>query len=821
MRTIRKSKLLVLLSILLLTSMLVACGSSSEAQPQLESEASKADASETLQAKTPQETEGEIKTLFIGPELVDCEGAGPQKCMLVKESPDGEYGLFYDQIEGFDYEEGYEYEIVVEVTKVENPPADASSLKYSLVEVVSKTAVSTEDTTTESALEGTLWVLRSYIDANGDTADVLPDTNITAEFQDGKLAGNAGCNQYFGAYQLDGNALTVAVGGTTMMACPEPVMAQEQAYLAALGSSAAFEISGDQLQIADSEGNTILTYVADQPPSLTGTDWQLMSYNNGKGGLVSSLATELITAVFGDDGKLTGFAACNNYHAPYEVDGGSIAIGPAAATRKMCAEPVNVMEDEAGYFQALERAAEFEIKDGQLTMYDEEGTRQLVYRVATDEAASAPTKQPVDAVADQSGVATTYRTILPSDRGDVLLVILTLDPDGTVTLITDHLDDEAGEAPIEQTGAWETTDDGNVIVTVADDKGEESVYEFEVRDGHLHALEYDVTLFGEQGLPLHPHLASIATTAKRAFLTLDLDAGFPLDPFFVSVNGGGDLDAGMLAEGCSGFIHQQPVVSLDWEGEADFAEFFFYSDHDPTLVIQTPDGEYLCSDDTNPLLLDPSIEIQNPAKGEYDIWVGSFHPNQLLPGVLVLTTRPDVNIGNFSLDNLITRPAVPEILETAEGRKEAEQLLQTIEQHQGDIEKLSAGGEPFTVELTGEGKVPAFEYDIEDQQCTGFISEVPDYVFDWSGTADEMAIFFEGDADSSLVVVQPGGEVICNDDSITNENVNPLLIVSNPAEGLYAVFVGHLNPDVPISGKLTITDVASVQPALLNPTATQ
>ena len=52
-----------------------------------------------------------------------------------------EYGLFYDQIEGFNYEEGYEYEIVVEVTKVENPPADASSLKYTLIEVVSKTPV--------------------------------------------------------------------------------------------------------------------------------------------------------------------------------------------------------------------------------------------------------------------------------------------------------------------------------------------------------------------------------------------------------------------------------------------------------------------------------------------------------------------------------------------------------------------------------------------------------------------------------------------------------------------------------------------------------
>jgi hypothetical protein len=40
-------------------------------------------------------------TLYVGPLLVDCEGEGPQKCMLVKEKPEDEYMLFYDQVEGF------------------------------------------------------------------------------------------------------------------------------------------------------------------------------------------------------------------------------------------------------------------------------------------------------------------------------------------------------------------------------------------------------------------------------------------------------------------------------------------------------------------------------------------------------------------------------------------------------------------------------------------------------------------------------------------------------------------------------------------------
>ena len=54
------------------------------------------------------------------------------------------------------------------------------------------------------------------------------------------------------------------------------------------------------------------------------------------------------------------------------------------------------------------------------------GTRQLVYQVAMDETALAPVKQPVDTAADQSDAATTYRTILPSDAGDALLVTLTV-----------------------------------------------------------------------------------------------------------------------------------------------------------------------------------------------------------------------------------------------------------------------------------------------------------------------------------------------------------------------------------------------------------
>ena len=97
-------------------------------------------ACQTGSNNTPQSSTTE-KTLYIGPELVDCVGVAPQKCMQVKETPDGEYQDFYDPIQGFTFEPGYNYVLRVQVERLSTAPSDASSLKFNLIEVVEKTAI--------------------------------------------------------------------------------------------------------------------------------------------------------------------------------------------------------------------------------------------------------------------------------------------------------------------------------------------------------------------------------------------------------------------------------------------------------------------------------------------------------------------------------------------------------------------------------------------------------------------------------------------------------------------------------------------------------
>ncbi len=61
------------------------------------------------------------------------------------------------------------------------------------------------------------------------------------------------------------------------------------------------------------------------------------------------------------------------------------------------------------------------------------------------------------------------------------------------------------------------------------------------------------------------------------------------------------------------------------------------------MVVLTPKGELLCNDNASAKILDPFVEVKNPAQGEYRIWVGSAEKDKLIPGMLVMTTKPTVD----------------------------------------------------------------------------------------------------------------------------------------------------------------------------------
>jgi heat shock protein HslJ len=101
-------------------------------------------------------------------------------------------------------------------------------------------------------LADTAWELRTIAEAA-----VLDDVTVTAEFKEGRIGGKASCNQYFASYEVKGDSLRIGPAGATKMMCPEPVMAQEDVFLAFLQDAKTFRIVGGQLHIVRSDGGTL------------------------------------------------------------------------------------------------------------------------------------------------------------------------------------------------------------------------------------------------------------------------------------------------------------------------------------------------------------------------------------------------------------------------------------------------------------------------------------------------------------------------------------------------------------------------------------
>ena len=90
----------------------------------------------------------------------------------------------------------------------------------------------------------------------------LDGSKVTLKLENGQAGGSAGCNSYGGQYTLQGSQLTFRDLFQTEMACMEPagVMEQETAFLQTLSQAASFQVSGDQLELKNAAGETILIF---------------------------------------------------------------------------------------------------------------------------------------------------------------------------------------------------------------------------------------------------------------------------------------------------------------------------------------------------------------------------------------------------------------------------------------------------------------------------------------------------------------------------------------------------------------------------------
>ena len=78
--------------------------------------------------------------------------------------------------------------------------------------------------------------------------------------------------------------------------------------------------------------------------------------------------------------RVSGSAGCNNFTSTYRLEGDKLSIGPAAATRRMCASPEGIMEQEQRFLNALETVATARLEGDRLDFRTAQGALAATLR---------------------------------------------------------------------------------------------------------------------------------------------------------------------------------------------------------------------------------------------------------------------------------------------------------------------------------------------------------------------------------------------------------------------------------------------------------
>lgn len=105
---------------------------------------------------------------------------------------------------------------------------------------------------TSEALEG-----RAFVSTEIEGRELVPGSTINMGFGSVTLGLQAGCNSISGEYDLSEGSLEFSPGPSTLIACSEKLMAQEQWLTGFLQDGVEAELEGDVLVLSGGESVTI------------------------------------------------------------------------------------------------------------------------------------------------------------------------------------------------------------------------------------------------------------------------------------------------------------------------------------------------------------------------------------------------------------------------------------------------------------------------------------------------------------------------------------------------------------------------------------
>lgn len=323
-----------------------------------------------LQSCTPEKkTKAYEEVFWVSGIKTECSaGAGKAQCLNVYKGDiltNATWENFYAPIENFEFKKGTFQKIKVKVTPLEkeNMPADASSLKYTLLEHLE------QQPDIRVLLQGN-WMLHKLNDA-----EVTKKAQLTINLNKKQLSGNDSCNNFTTTIQnLTAQQITLGAIASTRKMCKDMELAT--AFTNALGTIKTYQIKGSYLTFFNDEGKKILSFLK-QNTSTVNTEidnsWIAMRINeNPINRMVKSPQLEINLKEM----KLMGSDGCNQYTATIKnISDANITVGNIASTNKMC-KNIDIANK---YTKALGAVKKYKLKDGKLTFFDIENKEVLFF----------------------------------------------------------------------------------------------------------------------------------------------------------------------------------------------------------------------------------------------------------------------------------------------------------------------------------------------------------------------------------------------------------------------------------------------------------
>lgn len=160
----------------------------------------------------------------------------------------------------------------------------------------------------------------------------------------------------------------------TAMAClAEGIMVQEQEFISALTSATAFALDGNQLEMQNADGETVLIFSMEEavndadPTSLTGSEWRVRTVENEP-----LIPHSEITMRFLDPGTVNGFGGCRGYEAEYIQTDEGIRFTSISMNEEVCSDEALLLQEQ-DFTDYLSNAEHLEMVDGLLVLTTQQG----------------------------------------------------------------------------------------------------------------------------------------------------------------------------------------------------------------------------------------------------------------------------------------------------------------------------------------------------------------------------------------------------------------------------------------------------------------